>query len=78
MILEQIVHYIFKFLEWAVGQLPDWDPGHNAAIQDALDFCAGVNNWFPLTEIAECIGILLIFHGLLIVWRPILKFIRLA
>lgn len=72
------MHYIFKFLQWAVEQLPEWDPGHSDSIQGLFNLITGINDFFPLEEIAECCGLILAFHGLLIIWRPLLKFIRVA
>lgn len=77
-IIDGFMNWVFRFLNWVVSVLPEWDPGHSDAIQGAVDMAAGVNNYVPLTEIAECIGILLAFHGLVIVWRPLMKFCRLA
>lgn len=76
--MDSILDVIFGLLSWVASALPEWSPGHSDAIQGFFNVLSGINNVFPLVELAECTGIVLGFHALLLVWRPLLKFIRVA
>lgn len=75
MITDAILDAVFAFLNWVAGALPTWDVGHSGAFQSVVTFCSGTNAYFPLVEVVECMGIILVFEGMVIVWRPLLKFI---
>lgn len=78
MILDKILDAVFSFLMWVANLLPSWNPGHATAFQDVVNFLSGCNAYFPLTEVVESMGIILAVEGMIIMWRPILKFIRVA
>jgi len=75
MIMDKILDAIFGFLNWIASALPTWSPGNSGAFQDVITFCSGANAYLPLVEITACMGLVLAVEGMIIVWRPLLKFI---
>lgn len=82
-ILDKVLDVFFSFLQWCVDVLPNYNPLNNgtdlfSSMQSIVDAISNINNVFPVTEIVQCVAILGTFKVMMILWRPILKFMGVA
>lgn len=74
---DAILDLIFSMLWGVASLLPNWNmPAHH--FQDVLDMISGINTYFPLVELGECLTFYGVFNVLLLMWRPIMKFIHIT
>jgi len=76
--IDSILDVIFWFINGVIGLLPDYDIGHNNALVTLATTISTVDQYFPITDLFEIMGIYLIYYGIVVWVRPLLKLVRLA
>lgn len=69
---------LFKMAEGVIGMLPTYSPSNTGMIQSLVNALGVFNQWFPVSEMVDCMIAYLAFSALYIPYRMILKWARLA
>lgn len=78
--MDAILDTIFSIIKSLVELLPVYSPDESTS-QHVFNFwarIAQVDNYFPVVEVWYCMTVILVFESVVVVARPILKFIRLS
>lgn len=73
-----LLDVLFKVAEWVVGMLPTYNPSNTGMIQSLLNALGFVNQWFPISEMVDCLISWLVFCTMYVPYRMMLKWARLA
>lgn len=76
--IDKILDVIFWFIGAVLGLLPEWSMGHDGILVTLATTIATVDQYFPITDLFQIMGIYLIYYGMAVWVRPLLKMARLA
>lgn len=78
LMIDKILDVVFWVAKAAISLLPTYTPPGIDSIQWLVNQLAAIDNFFPIVTLAECIAAYYTFVFLLMLARPILKWVRLA
>lgn len=75
--IDKILDVIFWFIKAVIGLLPEWSLGHNDALVTLATTINTIDQYFPITDLFQIIGIYLIYYGMAVWVRPLMSLARL-
>ena len=77
-LIDSLLDVFFWIIEGALGLLPEWNIGHGDALMTLATSLATFDQYFPITDLFQIIGLYCAFYALLVWVRPLLKLAHLA
>lgn len=76
--IDKVLDVVFWFISAALSLLPTWGFGHNGALVTFATTINTVDQYFPITDLFDIIGLYLIYYGIAVWVRPMMKLAHLA
>ena len=75
--IDKILDVIFWFIGAVIGLLPTYDIGHDNALVTLATTIRTFDQYFPITDLFQIIGIYLAYYAIVVWVRPLLSLAQL-
>jgi len=76
--IDAILDVIFWFIGAVIDLLPTTSIGHDGALVTLATTISTIDQYFPVTDLFQIMGIYLMYYGIVVWVRPLMKMARLA